>query len=225
MSVVRIVSLLSLFGLAVLAGCAKSSVSSNFISKPEPWREKEENRCLALGIVRQSSFLVQRTSLGGPGYCGVEHPFDVSGLMGGRVTLKPAATLRCEMIPALEQWNKDVVQPVARRFYGLPVIEMKVLASFGCRPINHVGGARLSEHGHANAVDIGAFQLADGRWISVKAGWYGDPRERAFLRSIHDGGCQIFMTVLGPNFDGNHRDHFHLDLAWHGKQGQTKICR
>lgn len=225
MSVLRIASIASLFGLAALQGCGSPGSPSNFVSKAEPWRQQEENRCLALGVVRPSPFLVQRASLGGPGYCGVEHPFEVSAVMGGRVSLKPAATLRCEMIPAIEKWNAEVVQPIARRHFGLPVVQLKVAASFGCRPINHVGGARLSEHGHANAVDVAGFELADGRVINVKSGWYGDPRERAFLRALHGGACSIFMTVLGPNYDGNHRDHFHLDLAWHGRDGAKKICR
>ena len=39
--------------------------------------------------------------------------------------------------------------------------------------MNHVDGRPLSEHGHANAVDISAFVLADGRMVSVKTGWWG----------------------------------------------------
>ena len=53
----------------------------------------------------------------------------------------------------------------------------------------------------------------------------GDEREMAFLREVHDGGCREFMTVLGPNYDGNHHDHFHLDLARHGPDGLKRICK
>jgi hypothetical protein len=149
----------------------------------------------------------------------------MAAAQGGNVTLRPPALLRCEMIPAVEKWLAEVVQPAARQHFGLAVIEVKVAASFGCRPMNHVDGARLSEHGHANAIDIAGVQLADGRWMLVKSGWLGDPRERAFLRRLHDGACSIFTTVLGPSYDANHRDHFHLDLAWHGRDGQSKICK
>jgi hypothetical protein len=86
-------------------------------------------------------------------------------------------------------------------------------------------GARLSEHGYANAVDISGFMLEDGRTITVKKGWRGDEREQAFLRDVHQGGCREFMTVLGPNYDGNHHDHFHLDLARHGGDGLKRICK
>lgn len=237
MSVSRILSLASLLvGLVALWGCAKTGGSGSssftsslgfprFSSKKEPWRSEEENRCLALGLVRASPFLVQRASLGGPGSCGVSKPFEMSAAMGGRVAMRPAAVLRCEMIPAIDKWVSDVVQTGARRHFGLPVVELKVAASFGCRPINHVAGARLSEHGHANAIDISGFRLADGRWIMVKSGWNGDVRERGFLRNLHAGACGTFLTVLGPNYDSNHRDHFHLDLAWHGRTGDTHICR
>ena len=139
--------------------------------------------------------------------------------------MRPAALLRCEMIPAIDRWVANVVQSSARRSFGLAVVELKVAASYGCRPINHVRGAKLSEHGHGNAIDIAGFKLADGRWIMVKSGWYGDGRSRAFLRELHAGACNTFMTVLGPNYDRNHRDHFHLDLAWHGRDGRKHICR
>jgi len=209
--------------LLVLWGCGKSP--PRFVSKPEPWRADEESQCLASGYVRRSPFLIERAALGGPGHCGALRPFEMSAAAAGQVRLQPAALLRCPMIPSVERWVQSVVTPAARRHFGLPVIELKVAASYACRPMNHVNGARLSEHGYANALDVSAFMLADGRWISVKSGWWGDPRERAFLRHVQQGACAIFTTVLGPNYDANHRDHFHMDLAWHGRDGESRICK
>ncbi len=34
-----------------------------------------------------------------------------------------------------------------------------------------------------------------------------------FLRVVHDGACGIFGTVLGPESNAAHRDHFHFDGA------------
>ncbi|MGE0700212.1 MAG: extensin family protein [Hyphomicrobiaceae bacterium] len=219
-------------GLVVLWGCGRSGtsppsagVAPRFVTKPDTWRRTEESRCLALGVARPSPFLVRRASLGGPGSCNVAHPFEMGGAMGGRVAMRPTALLRCEMIPAVEKWVLEVVQPAARRHFGLAVVELKVAASYGCRPINHQNGGRLSEHGHANALDVSGFQLADGRWIMVKSGWWGDLRSRGFLRQVHGGACQIYTTVLGPHADSYHRDHFHMDLAWHGRDGRMTICR
>lgn len=210
-------------GLLVLWGCGKSG--PDYISKPEPWRADEESACLAAGYVRPTPFLVQRAALGGPGHCGAARPFEMSGAAGGQIQMRPAALLTCPMIPAVERWVQGVVSPAARRHFGMPVVEIKVAASFGCRPMNHVAGARLSEHGHANALDVSGFVLADGRVIKVKTGWWGDPRERFFLRELHQGACATFMTVLGPNYDANHRDHFHVDLARHGRDGMSRICK
>lgn len=38
------------------------------------------------------------------------------------------------------------------------------------------------------------------------------PAEAAFLHRLHAGACQIFGTVLGPEANDAHRDHFHLDM-------------
>ena len=37
--------------------------------------------------------------------------------------------------------------------------------------------------------------------------------EALFLRRLHRGACEVFGTVLGPEANAAHRDHFHLDLA------------
>jgi hypothetical protein len=39
------------------------------------------------------------------------------------------------------------------------------------------------------------------------------PPESAFLRRLHRGACGTFGTVLGPDANEAHRNHFHFDLA------------
>lgn len=227
MSVLRFLCRL-MIGSAVLApitGCGKGGGGPDFVAKHEPWRASEERQCLSSGLVRQSRFVQSRSALGGPSICGAEYPFLMSGAAGGRVSLRPAAMLRCPMIPAVDHWVRSVVEPAARLHFGAPLRELKVAASYGCRPINHKRGAKLSEHGHANAIDISEFRLADGRRVIVKVGWWGDSRERAFLRAVHRGACDTFTTVLGPLADRHHRDHFHFDLARHGRTGTYRVCR
>lgn len=210
--------------LLLIWGCS-STRQPVFVAKPEPWRADEEQACLASGLVRANPLLVTRAALGGPSQCGAAQPFEMQGAAGGRVALRPAAMLRCPMVPAVERWVQRVVEPAARLHLGSPIVEVKVAASYACRPINHVSGGKLSEHGHANALDVSAFHLADGRVVTVKGGWWGDLRERAFLRAVHQGGCEEFTTVLGPNADSYHRDHFHFDLARHGRDGLMRICK
>lgn len=216
-------ALFGIVGLLTLWGC--SSPRPSFVAKHEPWREEEEHACLAAGVVRENAFIRSRSALGGPDFCGATRPFEMAGAAGGRIQLNPPALLRCPMIPQVEHWLTGVVDPAARRYLGQPIAEIKVAASYSCRPMNHVDGAKLSEHGRASALDVSAFILADGTKVAVKEGWRGSERERAFLHAIHAGACRDFTTVLGPNYDANHRDHFHLDLARHGRDGLERICK
>ena len=204
-------------------GC---SSGPNFVAQDEPWRKQEEIACLSSGVVRETAFIHTRSALGGPSeYCGAEKPFEIAAVDGGRVALAPAALVNCPMIPQIDRWVAEVVEPAARHHLGGTLAELKVAASYSCRPMNNVDGAKLSEHGHANAIDISAFKLADGRTVTVKGGWNGSGEEQAFLRDVRANSCRTFTTVLGPGADAHHDDHFHLDLARHGKDGLTRVCK
>ena len=37
-------------------------------------------------------------------------------------------------------------------------------------------------------------------------------KEATFLKRLHGGSCSVFATVLGPEANEAHRDHFHLDM-------------
>ncbi len=141
------------------------------------------------------------------------------------VRLVPQANVQKQLGFATANWVRDVVQTEASRHFGSPVAKLRVAASFACRTRNGVKGAKLSEHGLGNAIDISEFILADGRKISVAKGWKGRRPERKFLRAVNKGACKHFTTVLGPNADRFHRDHFHLDLARHGKAGTYRVCK
>ncbi|HSR80996.1 MAG TPA: extensin family protein, partial [Hyphomicrobiaceae bacterium] len=176
-------------------GC---SLTPRFVATEEPWREDEERACLAAGVVRESPFVAVRDALGGPSVCGALRPFTVTAAAQGSVQLRPPALVRCPMVPAIDRWVEHVVVPASRDRLGMQVVELRLAASYACRPMNNVDGANLSEHGHANAVDVSGFVLADGRVVDVKSGWWGALAERNFLREVHHGACGVFTTVLGP---------------------------
>lgn len=222
LSVLVPAAVLMLSGLGLLWGCA---TGPNFVVKDDPWRSPEEQACLASGAVRQTAFIRPRSALGGPSVCGAESPFEMSAADNGRVELRPPASLRCPMIPQIDRWVRDVVEPAARYQFRQELVGLTVLASYSCRPMNSVEGAMISEHAYANAIDIGGFTLSNGQSISVQRGWEGSEREQAFLRSVHDGACEYFTTVLGPNYNSLHSNHFHLDLAHHGSDGLTRTCK
>jgi hypothetical protein len=210
---------LGIFLPVLLSACG--GTGQNFVAKDEPWRADDERFCLASGVA-EGPFVKTRASLGGPSACGALQPFEMAAADGGRVRLQPIALVRCQMIPQVDQWVKFVIEPAARRSYGASLAEVTVLGSYACRPMNNISGAHLSEHGHANALDVSAFILTDGTRIKVKGGWRGDWRQRSFLRTVHDGACNYFTTVLGPDYDGNHHDHFHVDLA---RRYNGNVCK
>jgi hypothetical protein len=130
----------------------------------------------------------------------------------GPVAVKPAATLACPIVSALDRWLSDSVQPAAQRWFGGRVVEIKQISAYSCRGMNGNPGAHISEHAFGNALDIAAFTLADGRRIVVKDGWHGMPEEQGFLRDVQAAACQQFNTVLAPGSNAYHYDHIHVDL-------------
>jgi hypothetical protein len=130
----------------------------------------------------------------------------------GQVSMKPAATLACPIVSALDRWLTDSVQPAAMRWFGARVVEIKQISAYSCRGMNGNPHAHISEHAFGNALDIAAFTLADGRRITVKGGWRGMPEEQGFLRDVQGAACQQFNTVLAPGSNVHHEDHIHVDL-------------
>lgn len=132
-------------------------------------------------------------------------------------------SIRCPAARALAGWVTYGVRPAARQILGSDVVRIESYGTYSCRGI--VGGGagsagRVSQHGLANAVDIGAFVLADGRRISLERDWNGtDGAARDFLRILHKSACKRFTTTLGPDYNAAHYNHFHFDM------GGRPFCR
>jgi hypothetical protein len=141
----------------------------------------------------------------------------------GQVSMKPAATLACPIVSALDRWLSDSVQPAAMRWFGVRVVEIKQISAYSCRGMNGNPHAHISEHAFGNALDIAAFTLADGRRITVKGGWRGMPEEQGFLRDVQGAACQQFNTVLAPGSNAHHEDHIHVDLM--RRSSRRTICQ
>lgn len=130
----------------------------------------------------------------------------------------------CGVAAALHLWERDVVQPAASRHLGAPVTQIRHFGSYSCRNIYGQASGSLSEHARANAIDIAGFRFANGRELSLVRDWDGDAAARAFLREVRDGACRHFGTVLSPDYNEAHRDHFHFDQA-NRAQGLYGFCR
>jgi hypothetical protein len=127
---------------------------------------------------------------------------------GSAVTFSPPPVLGCPMAEAVAQWLRTDVEPLAAAL-GAPLAAVTDLDSYECRPRNRVVGAKISEHGRGNALDVGALKLGNGGTFRLT-----DPTvDKAFRDSLRASACARFTTVLGPGSDGYHNDHIHLDLA------------
>jgi hypothetical protein len=133
----------------------------------------------------------------------------------GPVELKPAATLACPIVSALDQWINNAVQPAAQRWFRQPVVEIKQISAYSCRGMNGDPNAHISEHAFGNALDVAEFALADGYKVSVQYGWHGKPEEQAFLHDVQSAACEQFTTVLAPGANVYHYNHIHVDLMRH----------
>ena len=141
------------------------------------------------------------------------------------IGLSPAGVgTSCAVAAGLALWEWHVVQPAARRRFGQRVARIDHLGSYSCRRIGGGASGAYSEHSTADAIDIAGFRLADGTAVGVAADWKGEGAKAAFLRDVHDGACGFFSTVLGPDYNRAHRDHFHLDQAERGANG-WRGCR
>ncbi|HEX7821896.1 MAG TPA: extensin family protein [Sphingobium sp.] len=130
--------------------------------------------------------------------------------------------MTCPIATRFTAWVRNGVHPAARLYLGADVATVETFGTYACRDIvgNPNMAGKRSEHAHANAIDISAFTLTDGRRISVEKNWRSDGPEAQFLRRIHDSACKRFPTVLSPDYNAAHYNHFHFDMG--GKGG---FCR
>ena len=119
--------------------------------------------------------------------------------------------MACGLAAKLHLWERHVVIPAAEKHLGSPVVEIEAFGSFQCRRVS--GADRLSEHAFAKAADIAAFRLADGRRVSVLDHYRSKGPRGDFLREIHGRACDLFDVTLGPNYNAEHSNHFHLDVG------------
>lgn len=132
---------------------------------------------------------------------------------------RPATT--CGLGIALKLWERDVLEPAAQDLFDSKVDKIQHLGAFSCRRVYGRDSGPWSEHATGNAVDIAGFVLADGTQISVARDWPTEGAKAAFLRRVRDGGCRSFSTVLSPDYNAAHADHFHLDM----RSGWGGVCR
>lgn len=143
--------------------------------------------------------------------CGLDAPVRVTAIDG--IRLNQPATISCDTAIAFKDWINGGLRPAMGK---REVVEIRIAASYICRPRNNKKGAKISEHGRGKAIDVAGFVFADGKQWSI-AGDYNKE-----IRKAHKAACGIFGTTLGPGSDGYHEDHLHFDIA---RYNSGSYCR
>ncbi|MCC6949797.1 MAG: extensin family protein [Bradyrhizobiaceae bacterium] len=185
--------------------------------------DAEQAHCTALIAANIATFehTASVSGISGEALCGDEAPVRMTAVKladGGSVELRPVVVARCEIALQFARWVRDDLAPATTPHDGA-LQRLEIAASYSCRPRNHLAGARLSEHGLANAIDVRAVVLSRGGRVAINdlvrpAMLFGEMRRSA---------CARFTTVLGPGADAAHADHLHVDLA--RRRNGYRICQ
>jgi hypothetical protein len=160
-------------------------------------------------------------AIAGPGECGGDDLVRLDAIKlrdKSSIAISPAANLRCGMAEAIAVWVREDLVPTVAAEFGAPMRGLDNFASYHCRGRNNILGAKMSEHGRGNAIDIRGVMLAN-----KKIEWTDVAVSRKFRDKIKATACARFMTVLGPGSDGYHENHIHVDLA--ERRNNHRMCQ
>lgn len=189
-------------------------------SQPETAKPPELSACRQ-ALTEDIAIAPSIPPIKGAGGCGGEDLVRLEAIILSptqRVAVKPAAILRCTMATAVADWVRADMAPLAASL-GTTISELDNFDSFECRGRNRVKGAKLSEHGLANALDVRGLKFANGNTLSLTDRAVSRDTREKVLASV----CARFSTVLGPGSDWYHEDHIHLDLAQ--RRSNFKLCQ
>ncbi len=214
--------------LALLAGCSVVPESRGQQTRAAPQARalpvattQPQRQCLAQLGQAGVQFTPVADRYTGRG-CSIVGSVQMSALRSDSSSLAVSdiGPVQCELGNAFAGWARFGVDRAARQILGSPVRSIETYGSYACR--NVAGSLRRSAHATAGAIDVSGFVLEDGRRISVARHWdSGDAAEREFLRVVQQSACRRFDTVLGPDYNEAHRDHFHVEGVIEG----SSFCR
>jgi hypothetical protein len=180
------------------------------VPTPPPKPEAPPSAC-RLRLTPELAVAPSLPPIEGPGECGAPDLVRLEAIVLtdlSRVAVDPPAMLRCTMAEAVVSFVRADAALLARDL-GAALRAVQNYDSYDCRGRNRVAGAKTSEHGKGNALDIRGLTLANGRFVELT-----DPQvARDFREKFRKSVCARFTTVLGPGSDGYHETHIHLDLA------------
>lgn len=127
-------------------------------------------------------------------------------------------TVTCPLAVAWVMFENQELQPLAEQHLGSRIASVDHFGSFACRNVYHRASGRRSQHATANAFDVAGFRLEGGGTVTVLRDWdnAAQPARSDFLRDVHSAACGYFGTVLGPDYNQPHENHFHFDMSGFG---------
>ena len=154
---------------------------------------------------------------GEPGLtCEIDDPVWLLGELEGLSLSDPTGTPTPRVLTSCEA--ALALADTARDLASQGVVGIRHWGSYSCRTIS--GTRTLSQHAYADAFDLTGFERADGSLVTLVDHWEHDtarPRTEggamlldAALRWHRRG---IWNTILTPNYNLAHDDHFHVDLT------------
>lgn len=186
----------------------------NLLTPLKVWRLQDDralcDQALGTSDLKYSSV---KDSTPAPG-CPIENAVRIRG---SDVSFSGSFVATCPLATAYAMFETHDLQAIAQSIYGQRVARIDHFGSFSCR--NIANSARRSQHATANAFDIAGFRLENGKRITLARDWNGSADDARFLREVKRAACKRFNTVLGPDYNRAHHDHFHLDM------GPYRICR
>lgn len=136
----------------------------------------------------------------------------------GPVTLSSSFIASCPLALSSALFVHQQARPLTQTLMGSELARIEHVGSFACRNIYHRPDARRSEHASADALDISAFQLANGQRVTVLRGWR-EEKTYPWLRALLSASCDYYGNGLGPEYNAAHANHFHLGMRGFG------LCR
>ena len=173
--------------------------------------------------VRLNSVQIKRLRLSGHKdmYCHV--PQAVHYRTGpGSIRYTSYLLLSCRMAAALAQFE-ILAQHTAKDIFGnnARITSIRMLGAYRCRRLRDAK-TRQSEHSFGNALDVHSFYISNFGLVDVKTHWGPEAARKGeaahtFLHALIHRLRQthVFTTLLTPDFNEAHRNHFHFDCRIH----------
>ena len=146
-------------------------------------------------------------------------PYKVVGAMNPRMSMfADCRIIKSLVIAAPSFRERDIAQVTDYGVYNYRCIG-------GGTPPNCPNG--ISQHAYAMAIDLAGFTTSDSTFFSVNDDWVIDPNAEETCmaptmegkdRFLHELICElkaagVWNIVLTPNYNADHRNHFHVDLT------------